>query len=156
MINLFKNTSSNWVRYDKYEWKEDKAGTLYITPAPDAQPSLYDPLKDSEQLVLKAVNLGLMCMDKKNAKEQLQDAIMDFVTCYGLLGFMTALPTTPEFITYEAVYFPKNHFIKEESMTTENYLSYFFPFDKIDFCKREIESSWSTDNIEMIALIMAL
>ena len=42
MINLFKNTSSNWVRYDKYEWKEDKAGTLYITPAPDAQPSLYD------------------------------------------------------------------------------------------------------------------
>ena len=58
MINLFKNTSSNWVRYDKYKWKEDKAGTLYITPAPDAQPSLYDPLKDSEQLVLKAVNLG--------------------------------------------------------------------------------------------------
>ena len=95
MINLFKNTSSNWVRYDKYKWKEDKAGTLYITPSPDAQPSLYDPLKDSEQLVLKAVNLGLMCMDKKNTKEQLQDAIMDFVTCYGLLGFMTALPTTP-------------------------------------------------------------
>ena len=156
MINLFKNTSSNWVRYDKYEWKEDKAGTLYITPAPDAQPSLYDPLKDSEQLVLKAVNLGLMCMDKKNTKEQLQDAIMDFVTCYGLLGFMTALPTTPEFITYEAVYLPKNHFIKEESLTTENYLSCFFPFDKIDFRKRGMESSWSTDNIEMIALIMAL
>ena len=112
MINLFKNTSSNWVRYDKYKWKEDKAGTLYITPSPDAQPSLYDPLKDSEQLVLKAVNLGLMCMDKKNTKEQLQDAIMDFVTCYGLLGFMTALPTTPEFITYEAVYLPKNHIIQ--------------------------------------------
>lgn len=81
---------------------------------------------------------------------------MDFVTCYGLLGFMTALPTTPEFITYEAVYLPKNHFIKEESMTTENYLSCFFPFDKIDFRKRGMESSWSTDNIEMIALIMTM
>ena len=52
-------------------------------------------------MVLKAINLGLMCMDKKNTYEQLQNAIMDFVTCYGLLGFMTALPTTPDFITYE-------------------------------------------------------
>ena len=156
MNNLFQKTSSNWVRYDKYEWKEDETGTLYITPTPDAKPSFYNPLQDSEQLVLKAVNLGLMCMDKKNTQEQLQDAIMDFVTGYGLLGFMTALPTTPEFITYQAVYFPKNHFIKEESMTTEEYLTYFFPFDNIDFRKRGVESSWSTDNIEMIALVMTM
>jgi len=61
--------------------------------------------------------------DKKNTKERLQNAIMDFVTGYGLLGFMTALTTTPDFITYHAVYLPKNHFIKEESMTTEKYLS---------------------------------
>ena len=26
-----------------------------------------------------------MCMDKKNTPAQLQDSIMDFVTCYGLL-----------------------------------------------------------------------
>ena len=133
MSNLFQKTSSNWVRYDKYEWKEDKEGTLYIIPSPDAKVSLYNPLKDLEQMVLKAVNLGLMCMDKNNTQEQLQNAIMDFVTVYGLLGFMTALSTTPDFITYHAVYLPKNHFIKEESMTTEKYLSYFFPFDKIDF-----------------------
>lgn len=53
-------------------------------------------------MVLKAVNLGLMCMDKNNTQEHLQ----------------------------------KNHFIKEESMTTEKYLSYFFPFNKIDFVKK--------------------
>ena len=156
MSNLFQRTSSNWVRYDKYEWKEDKEGTLYITPSPDAKVSLYNPLKDSEQMVLKAVNLGLMCMDKNNTQEQLQNAIMDFVTGYGLLGFMTALPTTPDFITYHAVYFPKNHFIKEESMTTEKYLSYFFPFDKIDFVKKGMESSWSTDDVQMMALIMTM
>lgn len=156
MSNLFKRTSSNWVRYDKYEWKEDKEGTLYITPTPDAKPSLYNPLKESEQLVLKAVNLGIMCMDNDKSKEQIKDGIMDFVTCYGLLGFMTALPTTPDFITYHAVYLPKNHFVKAESMTTEKYLSYFFPFDKIDFRKKGMESSWSTDNIEMIALIMTM
>lgn len=156
MSNQFKRTSSNWARYDKYEWKEDKEGTLYIIPSPDAKVSLYNPLKDSEQMVLKAVNLGLMCMDKKNTQEQLQNAIMDFVTGYGLLGFMTALPTTPDFITYEAVYLPKNHFIKEESMTTEKYLSYFFPFDKIDFVKKRMESSWSTDDMQMMALIMTM
>ena len=52
MSNLFQKTSSNWARYDKYEWKEDKEGTLYITPSPDAKVSLYNPLKDSEQMVL--------------------------------------------------------------------------------------------------------
>ena len=156
MSNLFQQTSSNWVRYDKYEWKEDKEGTLYIIPSSDAKVSLYNPLKDSEQIVLKAVNLGLMCMDKNNTQERLQNAIMDFVTGYGLLGFMTALPTTSDFITYHAVYLPKNHFIKEESMTTEKYLSYFFPFDKIDFVKKGMESSWNTDDVQMMALIMTM
>lgn len=156
MSNLFQKTSSNWVRYDKYEWKEDKEGTLYIIPSPDAKVSLYNPLKDSEQMVLKAVNLGLMCMDKNNTQERLQNAVMDFVTGYGLLGFMTALPTTPDFITYHAVYLPKNHFIKEESMTTEKYLSYFFPFDKIDFVKKGMESSGNTDDVQMMALIMTM
>ena len=51
---------------------------------------------------------------------------------------MTAFPTTPGFITYHAVYLLKNHFIKEESMTTKKYLSYFFLFDKIDFVKKGI------------------
>ena len=54
MSNLFQKTSSNWVRYDKYEWKEDKEGTLYIIPSSDAKVSLYNPLKNSEQMVLKA------------------------------------------------------------------------------------------------------
>ena len=107
MSNLFQKTSSNWARYDKYEWKEDKEGTLYITPSPDAKVSLYNPLKDSEQMVLKAVNLGLMCMDKNNTQERLQNAIMDFVT-----GF--------------------------------------------DFVKKGMESSWSTDDVQMMALIMTM
>ena len=118
--NLFQKTSSNWVRYDKYEWKEDAEGILYITPAPDAKVSLYNPLKDSEQMVLKAVNLGLMCMDKNNTQEHLQ----------------------------------KNHFIKEESMTMEKYLSYFFPFNKIDFVKKGMESSWNTDDVQMMFSFM--
>lgn len=94
-------------------------------------------------------------MNKIPAKA-LKVSIMEFACNYGLLGFMTALPTTPDFITYEAVYLPKNHFIKEETLSTKEYLSYFFPFDSISFIKRDIEFSWSTDSPEMIALIMAM
>ena len=62
--------------------------------------------------------------------------IQDFAQHFGLLGLMTELPTTPEFITYDAVYLPKNHFIKQETLSTEDYLAYFFPFDKISFVKK--------------------
>ena len=155
-MNLFKKTSSHWVRYDKYEWKKDDKGVLYITPAENAKPELYNPLTDSDKMVLHAINTGAICM-KQDADEQIkQDAVMNFVSSYGLLGFMTALCTTPEFITYETVYLPKNHFIKEESMTTEQYLSYFFPFDELDFVKQGVESSWSVSDPAMAALVKAM
>ena len=72
------------------------------------------------------------------------------------LGFMTALSTTPESITYEVVYLPQNHFIREESMTTEQYLSCFFPFDELDFVKRGVESSWSVSEPAMAVLVMTM
>ncbi len=155
MKNIFQKSSSNWVRYDKYEWRTDADGKWYITPAVDAKPSIYNPIKDYEKLVLVAINIGTIAMNKADENE-LKASIMDFITSYGMLGLMTALPTTPDFITYEAVYLPKNHFIREESISTEKYLSYFFPFDKIDFRKKDIESSWSTDSPEMIALLMTM
>lgn len=156
MMNLFKKTSSHWVRYDKYEWKEDDRSRLYITPAEKAKLELYNPLKDAESMVLHAINTGVICMNKDTDEQTKQDAVMDFVSAYGLLGFMTALPTTPEFITYEAVYFPKNHFIRQESMATEEYLPYFFPFNGLDFVKRGVESHWSVSDPSMIALTMAM
>lgn len=155
-MNLFKKTSSHWVRYDSYEWKKDDKGVLYITPAEKAKPELYNPLKDSDKMVLHAINTGVVCMNKDTNEQTKQDAVMEFVSSYGLLGFMTALPTTPEFITYEAVYFPKNHFIRQESMATEKYLSYFFPFDGLDFVKRGVESRWNVSDTSMIALTMAM
>ena len=68
---------------------------------------------------------------------------------------MTALPTTPSFMDYEAVYLPKNHFIKAESMETEDYLALFYPFDQLDLVKKGIESSWSVSGDRtMVALTM--
>ena len=36
---------------------------------------------------------------------------------------------------YEAVYLPKNHFIKAEAMETEDYLALFYPFDQLEVVK---------------------
>ena len=60
--------------------------------------------------MLTAINIGTTAMNKAS-ESKLKEAIMGFVSEYGMLGLMTALPTTPDFITYEAVYLPKNHFI---------------------------------------------
>lgn len=151
MKNLFENTSSNWVRYSDYEWKEAK-GTLYLTPIKSAQPSIYDPLKEYTDIVLNAINIGNMVMSKKS-DDEVQNAIKQFVVKYGLLGLMTALPTTPNFMDYEAVYLPKNHFIKNETMSTKNYLNLFFPFDKLDVVKRGVESMWNITNDRVMAAL---
>ena len=154
MNNLFAQSHSPWVRYDRYEIKTGKDGKRYITPENTAKPDVYNPLKESSEMVLEALNVGMLMMNR-SPEDEVEKAILAFVTHYGLLGLMTALPTTPSFMDYEAVYLPKNHFIKEESMATEDYLALFYPFDKLDVVKKGVESSWnvSGDNM-MIALTM--
>ena len=154
MNNLFAQSRSHWVRYDRYEIKTGKDGKRYITPEKAAKPDIYNPLKDSSEMVLEALNVGMLMMNR-SPEDEVEKAVLAFVTHYGLLGLMTALPTTPSFMDYEAVYLPKNHFIKEESMATEDYLALFYPFDKLDVVKKGVESSWnvSGDNM-MIALTM--
>ena len=154
MNNLFQRTSSHWVRYDEYEYRQAEDGALYITPAPKAKPDVYDPVKDAEPMVLDMLNVGMLCM-KRGMEEEKQEAVLDFVSKYGLLGFMTALPTTPEFIKYEAVYLPTNHFIREESLATDKYLEYFFPFDKLDFSKAGKESAWNISGDRKMMMLAA-
>ena len=156
MTNLFERTSSQWVRYSEYEWKPAEDGTLYLTPTKAAQPGIYDPLAEYRQIVLDAIDIGRMGMAKKPDTE-IQTAIRQFAVKYGLFGLMTALPTTPDFMEYEAVYLPKNHFIKAETMPTEKYLELFFPFDKLDVIKHGLESMWNIENDRvMMALAMTM
>ena len=65
MQNLFAHASSYWVRYNQYEIKTGKNGRRYIMAAPAAEPKVYDPLKDSEKLVVDALNVGMLCMGRK-------------------------------------------------------------------------------------------
>ena len=152
MNRLFEHTSASWVKYSDYEWK-DKDGLLYLLPAKDAKPQPYDPMKDAKKLVISAMDIGLMCFQKKPDAE-IQAAIRKFACQYGLLGIMTALPTTAKFVEYEKVYLPKNELIREETMETEDYIRLFFPFETPDFSKKGVESFWNETDRTMIALIM--
>ena len=153
MNALFEQSSSSWVRYDRYELKKARDGQLYVTPAPDAKPQVYNLLKNSEQMVLDALNIGMLLMGRK-PQNQIRQSVMDFISCYGLLGLMTALPTTPNFVNYKAVYLLKNGFIKEEGMLIEDYLMLFFPFDKPHLAVKG-DAGWSLDvDKELFAVTM--
>ena len=152
MRNFFEHTSASWVRYSDYEWRE-KDGKSYLLPARDATPKPYDPMEDAEALVLAAMDIGQMLF-RHEAEDKVREAMRGFACQYGLLGIMTALPTTAHFIDYEKVYFPYNDLIKTEAMDTVEYLRLFFPFQMPDFVKDGKESVWNTDDRVMIALAM--
>ena len=141
MKNIFENTKSIWVKYSDYEIKKADNGVDYITPTSNATPIMYKPFDVSEQLVVGAINIGKMLIAREDEKK-IDKAIMKFVKDFGLLGIMTAIPTTPSFMDYEAVYLTKNPFIEDESMNTFSYLGYFFPFEKPELSKNGKESRW--------------
>lgn len=145
MNNIFQRSRSAWVRYDSYEIKQDQYGTKYLTPAENAKPHVYNPLKCAEDIVLDALNVGrLMMIGKKAWDPEVESAILDFASKYGLLGFMPGLPTTPDFIEYANVYFPKNQFIRYDWCASYDYVSRFFPFDEVvNRNTAEIQTTWN-------------
>lgn len=65
MKNIFENSRSCWVRYDRYELKTASDGKRYIMPETDAKPSVYNPLKEASGIVLDALNVGMLMMGQK-------------------------------------------------------------------------------------------
>lgn len=116
MTNLFEHTSAYWAKYASYEWRKAADGKEYLLPTADAKASVYNTMPLADQLVLDAVNIGLLVIHKSPEKK-IKAAIHTFVCNYGLLGMMTAFPTTPNFVEYEKVYLPKNQFIRQETWT---------------------------------------
>jgi hypothetical protein len=133
--------------------RTDAKGTKYVTAAEGARPQIIDPLEDSQTMVLDALNAGRLFFGKKAPEREQEAGILRFVHRYGLLGFITALPTTPKFMDYEKVYLPKNHFIREEALETKQFLDYFYPFKKPLLRKRGVEYTWEVEgNTDAIAL----
>ena len=67
--NVFERSRSHWVRYNRYELKTGKNGRRYITPAKGAKPDVYNPLNMVPDIVLDALNVGMLMMGRKPAAE---------------------------------------------------------------------------------------
>jgi hypothetical protein len=122
----FQRTAAHWAAYSKYEILESEM-MRYIVPTVDATVNIYDPLKIADEIVVDALNIGIQCVRKSPDKLKIAGDILEFCAKYGLLGFMTALPTTPDFTSYGAVYLPKNPVIKHETMDKTVFMHLFFP-----------------------------
>jgi hypothetical protein len=140
MKNLFENTCSSWVKYSEYEYRKNDKGVLYIAPTATATPKIYNPFENMDEMIIEALNINRV--GSKKSEDELKQAILDFVSKYGLLGFMTGLPTTPDFMDYDAVYFPKNEFIDKETMATRDFTDLFFPFNKPNYVKNKRTATW--------------
>ena len=55
-----RRTSSNWVRYSEYEWRAAEDPNSVSHAHKTAQPGIYDPLAEYQQIVLDAINIGRM------------------------------------------------------------------------------------------------
>ncbi len=77
MNNLFAQSHSHWVRYDRYEIKTGKDGKRYITPENTAKPDVYNPLKESSEMVLEALNVGMLMMNR-SPEDEVEKAILAF------------------------------------------------------------------------------
>lgn len=149
MKNIFERSRARWIRYDKYEIREAPDGIRYITPAKDAKPEHYNPLQCGETLVVDALNVGMMMMRGGSYLDpKVEPAILEFARKYGMLGFITGMPTTSEFMDYDYAYLNKNQFIRDEMMRSEDFAKLFFPFKDLDFEKEKIGAPWGPEDDE--------
>lgn len=140
MKYVVEQNLSMWIRYSIYEIRICQ-GIEYIIPAQDAYPRPYNMQKKKEELVLDSVNVGLLVLGKKS-EQVIQESVLKFVEKYGLLGMMTALPVTPDFMEFPETNFPKNRFTREKGLLTEVYMKKFFPFHEVEQVKKKLKPNW--------------
>jgi hypothetical protein len=124
---IIEKISAEWIRYSEYEYREQD-GREYLTPAADSFIMQYNPLDVAEDLVADALNLGALFCQSEIMTEKEKAALLGFVSKYGLLGFMMAIPLNGNFMEYPHVFFGRNAFFDVGYMETRDYLQYFQPF----------------------------
>lgn len=128
----------SWPCFSEYEIVTAPNGSRYIRPTEESYPVPFHYVKEKESMVIDAINVGMLVLGKKS-EAVIEKAVLDFVTKYGLLGLMTALPSSPDFMDYEVTFLPKNRFIRERSMKTDAYQKLFFPFHNLQKMRAKIE-----------------
>jgi hypothetical protein len=125
----FDRQGADWANFDEYIIIKS-GGKNYVTPSMAAKATYYDPLTVADEIVVDALNIGMLCINSYPDESKIEAAILDFCGKYGLLGFMPALPTTPDFWEDDAVHIPKNPIIRPAKMPVKEYVDMFFPPEK--------------------------
>lgn len=122
---IYENRISIWVKYSGYRIIK-RQGQDYIAPEENAVLMWYDPVEKEETLIADVLNMGKSIADAKNGEEMVTSAL-DFVSKYGLLGWMPSLPVNPYFYLESKVLLPENEYFLFSSTTkdTEKYLEQF-------------------------------
>ena len=75
-------------------------------------------------------------------------SILSFCGVYGLLGFMPALPTTPDFWEDDAVHIPKNPILRPAKLPVEEYVDMFFPPEKEEMANQKAKAmQWFLEDL---------
>ena len=90
----FQGSTSTWVRYSDYEFRQINTGTTFVSPSVNAIPEVYDPLLDVDAMVTAAINAGMLCINRES-DEKIRKAVSDFVARYGLVGLISAKQAEP-------------------------------------------------------------
>ena len=61
---LFEHTSAGWAKYSDYEWRMATDGQNYLMPAAKAEADVYNPMTQADELIVEAVNIGLLQFHK--------------------------------------------------------------------------------------------
>ena len=122
---IYENRISTWAKYSGYRIIK-RQGQDYIAPEENAVLMWYDPVEKEETLIADVLNMGKSIADAKSGEEMIASAL-DFVSKYGLLGWMPSLPVNPYFYLESKVLLPENEYFLFSSTTkdTEKYLEQF-------------------------------
>lgn len=122
---IYENRISTWAKYSGYRIIK-RQGQDYIAPEENAALMWYDPVEKEETLIADVLNMGKSIADAKNGEEMIASSL-DFVSKYGLLGWMPSLPVNPYFYLESQVLLPENEYFLFSSTTkdTEKYLEQF-------------------------------
>ena len=122
---IYENRISTWAKYSGYRIIK-RQGQDYIAPEENAVLMWYDPVEKEETLIADVLNMGKSIADAKSG-EEMTAAALDFVSKYGLLGWMLSLPVNPYFYLESKVLLPENEYFLFSSTTKdpEKYLEQF-------------------------------
>jgi hypothetical protein len=135
----FDRQGADWATFGEYIVIRS-GGKKFDTPAMTEKVAAYDPLKVVDEIVADALNVGIMCVGNNTDEAKIESAILDFCGKYGLLGFMTALPTTPDFWEDEFAHIPKNPIMRPAKMPVKEYVDMFFPPEKAEMMNQKAKA----------------